>query len=279
MTIENPTVSTIRSLTLADIVRMRSRLDADFDVGAIERVVRSYPGRSLWDSRSLEVIVVGPWRHRHDVASVVGMKSVRMARELILEAMRQSARLGAAAFLMLEWDERRNPAFYGALGLDLLDSVVPYERQINTFDSAWSGAYPDNLHSLDVDDIPDLVGVDNAAFPWLWINNSDEFIDYLENPSVRIVGHRVGGRLVSYLGFTSFGLWGHIDRIAVLPEMQGGGMGKELMAAALGLLHQDGATTVGLSTQESNWKSQRLYQRLGFRRTRQNNYRVYGAYL
>ncbi len=279
MTIHTSPASTIRSLTLADIDRMRLRLDADFDVCAIERVVTGYPGRSLWDSRNLEVIVVGPWRHRHDVASVVGMKSVRAARQLVLEAMRRTERFGAEAFLMLEWEERRNPAFYEALGLDLLDSVIPYERQLTSSDFPGYGSYLDDLVSLSAEDIPELIGVDNSAFPWLWINNREEFIDYLDNEAVRIVGHRIDGRLVSYLGFTSFGQWGHIDRIAVRPEMQRRGLGKRLMFAAFELLRQYGATTVGLSTQKSNWKSQRLYQQLGFRRTRQNSYRVYGTRL
>src|SRR5262249_31679163 len=84
---------------------------------------------------------------------------------------------------------------------------------------------------------------------------------------------------VAYVGLTSYLGWGHLDRIAVLPSLQGQGLGQEGLAFALDHLARLGSRRVGLSTQRTNVHSQHLYERAGVRRAWGNDYRVYGRFL
>jgi ribosomal protein S18 acetylase RimI-like enzyme len=92
-------------------------------------------------------------------------------------------------------------------------------------------------------------------------------------------GWDASGRLVSYVGVTRFRAWGHLDRIAVLPELQGQGIGLESLEWALYVLAQSGARRIGLSTQARNERSRLLYERYGFQRKTNQDYYLYGDWL
>ena len=51
------------------------------------------------------------------------------------------------------------------------------------------------------------------------------------------------------------------------------------MAAAVEIMRQRGARRVGLSTQKTNLRSQRLYEQFGFRRTIDLDYRLFGNWI
>jgi ribosomal protein S18 acetylase RimI-like enzyme len=125
--------------------------------------------------------------------------------------------------------------------------------------------------------LADLVRIDHAAFPWLWWNSPEEFVAYGGTPGVQLFVGRLAGRVVAYVGLTHYLGWGHLDRIAVEPAAQGQGLGGQALAFAIGVLLRSGARRVGLSTQRRNVRSQRLYERFGFRRSPGYDYRLYGA--
>ncbi|MGB3329330.1 MAG: GNAT family N-acetyltransferase, partial [Thermomicrobiales bacterium] len=83
------------------------------------------------------------------------------------------------------------------------------------------------------------------------------------------------GAVVSYVGFTNYHAWGHLDRIATRPALQGRGFGREAAQFAIQTMVGQGARRIALSTQGDNVQSQRLYDRLGFHRTPTHDYRVY----
>jgi ribosomal protein S18 acetylase RimI-like enzyme len=60
---------------------------------------------------------------------------------------------------------------------------------------------------------------------------------------------------------------GFIHDIMVADDAQGAGVGQELVDAAIAWLQERGAPRVLLWTAEGNERAQRLFQRLGFRRT------------
>jgi ribosomal protein S18 acetylase RimI-like enzyme len=122
-----------------------------------------------------------------------------------------------------------------------------------------------------------LLALDNAAFPWLWRNSLEEFREYLFSPGVKALAMSDRDEIVAYIGVTAFEGWGHIDRVAVQPERQSEGFGQAAVALGLDALRRGGARRVGLSTQRSNVRSQRLYERLGFQRTPELDYHLYGA--
>jgi ribosomal protein S18 acetylase RimI-like enzyme len=265
----------IQVLEITDIQCMRPKWEPRLDTAQMERIVAHSPGFSMWSPESEEVIVVGEWRRWPNIASVAGVHAVRDPRGLYRASIDQCRRLGADAFLTIEWDERQRPEFCSAVGLELLDVVIPFEAPSTPFRSALNTSA--HLIQLDIrSSIDPLLDVDHAAFPWLWVNNAAEFMQYAETPGVEVWGHLHDGRLQSYVGFTYFANWGHIDRIAVHPDAQRRGLGTELMHLAMQRLSHQGSRTIGLSTQAGNWRSQRLYDRLGFRRTSINAYRVYG---
>lgn len=265
----------IQIVDLACIRRMRANWEQRLDTTQMEQIVAANPGRSMWSPSSGEVIVVGDWRNRPEIASIAGIYAIRDRRELMQSTIEQSRRLGDDAFVAIEWDERQRPEFYRDAGLELLDVVIPFEAPATTTGSPSKRS--GNLRQLDIRERhTDLLLIDHAAFPWLWVNNAAEFRNYAETPGLEVWGHLEQGRLLSYVGFTYFGNWGHIDRIAVHPDAQRCGLGLELMQLAMQRMARRGSRTIGLSTQTGNWKSQRLYDQLGFRRTSHNAYRVYG---
>jgi ribosomal protein S18 acetylase RimI-like enzyme len=268
--------SDIETLTLDAFRAMRSRWERDLDVDAMENIVRAHPGRSVWSPTSGDVAFVGPWRHRDEISTVVAMRAGGDSRQLLHHAIRQSGEVGAHAFVVLEWDQIRRPSFYHHLGLQLLDEILPFEIDARRVTASRT---PDPLEQLLLfpgSNADELVEVDHAAFPWLWWNSEREFASYMANPGVEIWTSWSEGRIAGYVGFTSYGEWGHIDRIAVHPGAQRRGLGRRLVTFAIRRLRSKGASIVGLSTQRGNWRSQRLYHQVGFRRSAHNAYAVYG---
>lgn len=262
-------------------VAARHRFDwaGRLDINDLNRTLSVFPGRSSWIPEVDEVLVVGPWRNRADIAAVAQISAVRRLDDLIAASRDASFLLGSDAFVMPEWNETRNPRFYERNGLDLLEEVISFE-----VDSGVSRAgdlqldHPIRLVAPDASLLDQIVGIDRAAFPWLWRNSRLEFEHYLYTPGVEIWALRTpSGEPVGYAGMTSYAGWGHLDRVAVDPAHQGAGYGERAVRFAVARLRQLGARRVGLSTQRSNLRSQRLYRRIGFQQTWQNDYRIYGT--
>lgn len=244
---------------------------------AVQRILTDYPNRSVWTPETLEFALVAPWRHRRDVAVIDELSAVKHARTLLQAAVRNCRREGDAVALMTEMDERRHPSFYGRAGLHLIENVITYELpkvrpMANSGELSFALVNPARPEQLAA-----LLQIDHAAFPWLWWNSEEEFAAYLATPGVSLALGYDAGRAVAYIGVTSYAGWAHLDRIAVVPEAQGRGLGREALAAAIDLLTARGARRVALSTQRANVRSQRLYERFGFRRSPGHDYRLYGA--
>jgi ribosomal protein S18 acetylase RimI-like enzyme len=224
------------------------------------------------------VVIVDAWRRRPEIASLAGVRAPGNEAALIRGSVERCRELGLDAFLIIEWDEIRRPEFYDSLGLSLLDEVLPFD--IDSRKLATGSQTPGEvvrIHSMSSQWADSLLELDHEAFPWLWINSRSEFEHYLGSLSVEVWGQVVEGRLATYVGFTAYGDWGHIDRIAVHPDFQRRGLARELMHHAGRRMQRLGVRTIGLTTQAGNWKSQRLYHQLGFRRTPRNRYAVYGV--
>lgn len=270
----------IRTLTADDVPRLRLGWRNRHDVPEILRVLSSYPGRSVWAPLSGEFALVGPWRHRAEVAVVQELAAVREVPALIEGVAERGADGGAALVLMVELDERRRSSFYDRIGFDALDEVVAYELERPPVSAvAWSPLRFVPLSASDGDGIAEAVRIDHAAFAWLWWNSEREFGEYAAMAGVEVFLGLRDGVPVSYVGVTTYPGWGHLDRMAVHPVAQGSGIGRRSLAFAVEHLARRGARRVALSTQQANRRSQRLYERFGFRRTGGNDYRLYGRWL
>ena len=269
--------SVVRTLGPGDVpaLRLPGRRGAE----SVRRLLERYPGRSVWVPSTLEYALIGPWRNRPEIASVENLVAVRHLEELLRAAVERCADQGDELMLTVELDSRRSPARYERAGLEMLEEVITYEIGISR--EPWSGSDYLRLVRVDANDeaaIDLVTGIDQASFPWLWRNNRAEFDVYLQTPGVEVWLIEEDCEPVGYFGVTLFPDWGHLDRVAVVPEQQGRGLGLETLGLAVDVMRQRGARRAGLSTQRTNRRSQRLYERFGFQRTPEHDYRLFGAW-
>lgn len=273
-------VTGIRELTPEDVDSLRFGFWSRVSNEDVKRTLRSYPGRSVWLPNSLEYAIVSPWRHREEIANVQELSAVRHPAAMLDAVVQRARQLETAVVISIEIDEMRKPSFYERAGFRLLEEVVTFDfdcrQPVPPVGSSLRFRLADLSHKVDLDLLLEL---DHASFPWLWWNNEAEFHAYARAPGVEVLIGYDGARPVSYLGITAYLGWGHLDRIAVTPGSQGRGFGAQSLAVAIERLKQTGAKRIGLSTQRKNERSQRLYERFGFRRAKEHDYRLYGRVL
>lgn len=274
-----PAGDEIRTLVPGDIRQLHLRDHPRLRPGDAESFVIQAPGLSKWHPASGEFVLVTPWRRRTDIPSVNTLSAFQHEDALLAAAITSAEEQGAAAFVLMDAFEIRRPLFYSRNRLDKLESILTYEHRRprallqdapphrQQFEP-WFGADDDVLDYL--------LTLDNAAFPWLWWNTRAEFLAYARMPFVEIWIGRVDGRRTSYIGLTHFRRWSHLDRIAILPDVQGQGYGRETLRFAVSRMLEMGAERVGLSTQKNNFRSRRMYEQFGFRETPELNYDIFG---
>jgi ribosomal protein S18 acetylase RimI-like enzyme len=275
-----PVVAGIRDLTPRDVDNLRLNFWSRISESDVKRALQNYPGRSAWLPETLEYAIVSPWRHRPEVANVQHLSAVRHPAAMLQAVVDRCERHGALVVISIEIDEVRHPVFYERSGFQLLEEVVTYDLTCSQFDPSFETSLRFRLADLSQsDDLELLLDLDHSSFPWLWWNSEREFVTYADAPGVEVLIGYDDDKPVSYLGITAYLGWGHLDRIAVAPAYQGRGFGGESLAFAVSRLMQSGAKRVGLSTQRRNARSQRLYERFGFRRAAEHDYRLYGRVL
>lgn len=271
----------IAVLTPEAVGRLRLPWDVRFSQRELAAVARAVPNLSVWNQNTGEFLIGGPWRHRRDIASIVDISASGGAIDLIDAFCSLAHREGVTLAVASEQVERRRTEFYVHARLQPIEDIVIFElSRVRS-----RGLRPGTLTfvQLDMNDdqmVGELTRLDHAAFPWLWWNSDAEFAEYATSPGVRIeLAFDTAGRAIAYVGTTRFRSWGHLDRIAVDPAMQGQGLGRMALDYAVSSLAAVGASRVGLSTQARNIRSRALYESYGFRRSTSRDYRVYGRLL
>jgi ribosomal-protein-alanine N-acetyltransferase len=186
--------------------------------------------------------------------------------------MRQA---GVRLAILSQDEEGRALAFYRQLGWTSQEEVIVYRRPAGP-----APAVPRRLalSPLTPSNLPALLTVEDAAFPWLWRFGASVFQHTSDSAGRRLFLAALGPETIGYVMYTIHGDFGHVDRLAVHPRHQSQGFGAELLAHALDWMARGGVASVGLSTQSGNLRSQRLYQNFGFRRTGEK-YSIYGKWL
>ncbi len=247
--------------------------------GEIRDLVRSYPGRSMYQPHTGHFALFAPWRHRPDIVQVLDVSAWSAAQAVVDAAARAAGDLGADFAVVVENDERRRPSLYTSYGMEHIEDVITMELDR----PAPPPRVDPRLRFVPVPaggaDLPAVRLIDGLAFPWLWRNGPEEFDYYLRLDDVHAYLAFLDDEPVSYFGVTLYDGWGHLDRIAVRPDRQGRGIGGATLAGALSFMLAHGARSVALSTQAHNRESRRLYERFGFVRLPQNDYRIYGRAL
>lgn len=267
----------VRTLAPEDIDALR--LPGKVGAQSARNLVARNPGRSVWVPATLEYALIGSWRNRPEIASVEDLVAVRHLESLLYAAVERCAAQGNDLLLAIELDSPRSPSRFERAGLEMLEEVITYEADIGKEPwSASSHLRPVRVDAGNARRVDQVTGMDQAAFPWLWRNSREEFDVYLRTPGVEVFLIEANGEPVAYFGVTLFSGWGHLDRIAVVPDQQGRGYGLEALGLAVDAIRQRGSRRVGLSTQRTNFRSQRLYERFGFHRTFEHDYRLFGAW-
>ncbi len=271
----------IEPVTVQTIPRLRLSWSSRFDREDVGRLVVENPGLSLWIPDTGEYVVGGPWRHRTDIAAVMELSSQSGAVPLLQELRSAAANAGKRLIIASEHHESRQKLFYESAGYDLIEEILIYELNQIPFGSITTPRL--RFERVDLKSaraIRELIELDHRSFPWLWWNSQAEFDNYAGSFGVNIyLGRDADGKPVTYVGVTRFRNWGHLDRIAVDPSVQGEGLGLESLEWAVHLLSESGARRIGLSTQARNVRSRHLYERYGFRRSPSQDYALYGQWL
>lgn len=269
-----------RQLWPGDVPELR--LDSHPRLGPQEAatLLQQRPGASFWIPASGEFILVTPWRHRAELVTVHTFGAFASEDILLNAAMTWAGNQGNAGFVAVDINETRQPSFYLRHGLRRIEDIVTYEhRRPSTLAAA---AVEPGLDFRRVELggsglLRDVLDLDHAAFPWLWWNSPEEFRAYLGYPGVEVWAGVRNNEVVAYTGSTQYRRWGHLDRIATRPDLQGTGIGRASLAFAARMMMQRGCRRVVLSTQGNNERSRGMYQRAGFARTPLDDYGIFVA--
>lgn len=269
-----------RQLWPADVPHLYLDSHPRLTAGEATRLLAERPGASFWIPASGEFVLVTPWRHRAELVTVHTFGAFANEDVLLNAAMTYAKENGMAGFVVVNINETRRPSFYVRHGLRRFEQIVTYEhRRPSRLASAWTGA---DLQFRRVDGrdegvLRDVLELDHAAFPWFWWNSPEEFHAYLQYPGVEVWATVRQHEVVAYFGSTNYRRWGHLDRIATRPELQGTGIGRATLSFAAKVMTERGCRRLALSTQGNNAHSRGMYQRSGFVRTPVDDYCVFVA--
>lgn len=123
-----------------------------------------------------------------------------------------------------------------------------------------------SLEPGDLRDVAAMAAIDQRAFvPPFQMTYPDVRHAYRHSTTATVA--RLDDEMVGYQISTRHGSTGHLARLAVLPEMQGRGIGGALVREVLAAFRRRQVEVVTVNTQGSNLRSQTVYQAYGFQRS------------
>ncbi|MDY6872727.1 MAG: ribosomal protein S18-alanine N-acetyltransferase [Chloroflexota bacterium] len=120
-----------------------------------------------------------------------------------------------------------------------------------------------NLRPMTLADLPQVEALDRQAFPTPWPENAFRY-ELTRNPHAICWVAEQSGRLVGDVVVWLVVDEAHIATLAVQGDLRQHGIGQKLLARALLLCHESGATSAMLEVRESNLAAQGLYDKFGF---------------
>lgn len=129
------------------------------------------------------------------------------------------------------------------------------------------------LRPMMPEDLRTVVDIDHAAFGLEWKNSLEALELAYQQSSFACVAEADDG-IVGYQYSTSSAMGGHLARLAVMPSLQGKGIGYLLVHNVLEHFKKQGSMHVTVNTQQNNSASLALYAKAGFTITGET-YRVY----
>lgn len=150
-----------------------------------------------------------------------------------------------------------------------VDRVIGYARAGRTAGSP-QGAAPARLRSARSSDGPVVLALNSAAFAPIWRYDASIILSWLLTADHAVLAET--GAEPAGFGLTTGSRdseFAQLVRVAIAPQFQGSGMGRQVVEDAIHYAREIGAAGLCLNTQASNSISRHLYERLGFRLTGQ----------
>jgi ribosomal protein S18 acetylase RimI-like enzyme len=122
-------------------------------------------------------------------------------------------------------------------------------------------------------DLSEITKIDNTAFDMMWRNSRSSIEKALDLSAYATVAE-VLKEVVGYQISTANSAGGHLARLAVLPSIQGRGIGFALVQDLLSQFNRWGAMRVTVNTQRDNFSSLSVYNKAGFQ-LKKETYPVY----
>ena len=119
--------------------------------------------------------------------------------------------------------------------------------------------------SPETSDLDTITEIDHAAFTAPWQMSHDEIYQGMRVSAYSTLAMH-NDQPVGYQITTTHGMNGHLARLAVHPSAQGSGIGGALLRDMLAWFRRRDILSITVNTQNSNVKSQRLYEVYGFQR-------------
>ncbi|MCB0208833.1 MAG: GNAT family N-acetyltransferase [Anaerolineae bacterium] len=147
-------------------------------------------------------------------------------------------------------------------GFETQDWIVIYER-IGQEPPPEPEQTPAQIRTAHTRDLETLTQLDNYTFDYIWHMSTRHLREALAN-AVSFAVAVVDNKIVGYEWSDMYNQHAHLTRLAVHPDFQGQGIGRQLVHRALVDALAAGANLITLNTPENNQRSQALYQRFGF---------------
>lgn len=147
-------------------------------------------------------------------------------------------------------------------GFEVREQVISLERAgVQPPTKRPSGAA--HIRTAHLNDLPLLTSLDSLAFEQNWHKRPRHFKEALASAasfSVAVVDNRI----VAFEWTELYDQHAHLTRLAVHPDYQGQGIGRQLLYQAIVDALNAGADLITLNTQETNQRSRALYKRFDF---------------
>jgi ribosomal-protein-alanine N-acetyltransferase len=142
------------------------------------------------------------------------------------------------------------------------DNVITYEWRYQPI--SIQGSRSVTIRPAHLRDLPTLVALDRQIFGPIWHKPATSITHALAQAfNFSVAEHN--GQIVGYQWCHVDDRHGHLTRLAVRGEWQGQGVGTRLLTEAMAAMVEVGVNWVTLNTQESNTRSQVLYEHHQFR--------------
>ncbi len=176
------------------------------------------------------------------------------------EEMSQAGGATVAAIAMQPWFQQ----VLAENGFENRQSIVMLEWRYQP--SAGSEADGFKIRTMTDADLPFVEMIDAAAFDPLWHNPLETLSRAFKQSLFATVAEK-DGEVVGYQFTTGARGHAHLARLAVHPAMQRQNVGAGMLSDLFRKLTQNGFGKLSVNTQDDNFSSLRLYEKMGFVRT------------